>query len=508
MDRVRLAVYPFVGVLALLTVGARAHWFGGVSATGSVEANIVLYGRTAQGEQISVSIDHRNKILALQTTLGGTCDSGGHYQIGWSPNSPRILFAVTPVGVVARESTTHTNARGVASTITAMTVAHLRGQEIIGDARYQAVFHYPNHAVTRCDSGYVHWSVSPEASKMQTDQAPRFGGWAGYLWRGPVRTVSAEWSVPQITRDSSPGVAATWIAAEAPASGRFPKGEFIQVGLNEVVNEDEGDSAPPYYDYWAFWTNTAHGFHPLRLFTVSPGDRIVARLTLRDRRWIVSIRDSTSGLGASFLTSEDTAAAFSEAEWLQENPFANEYGDDEYMYPQLSRVVMRRLEVNSEVPAPGSLESQWMSEDGEYVGPSSVRHDAFSIGPVTLSRAGGRYLSISTRASRLLNDVTRSSSLSAVAAKPLSASSRGRLVEAWRATMTALRAYRWPRDVQPLITTHIGELGTLVRLTRAGAASARVRPLGSRWLAETQAATRTTRAIRRALHLPDRDPVS
>jgi hypothetical protein len=145
-----------------------------------------------------------------------------------------------------------------------------------------------------------------------------------------------------------------------------------------------------------------------------------------------------------------------------------------------------------------------MSEDGGILGPSAVHRDSFSLVPVTLSRAGRRYLEIADQANDGLSEVFATLSFSSLAVKPLSASSRRRVADAQATAITALRAYPWPRDVQRLITIHIGELRVLEALTRRSlvASGDRPAPLGLRWSGEDRAAALTSRAIRAALHLP------
>src|ERR1700722_9297559 len=78
-------------------------------------------------------------------------------------------------------------------------------------------------------------SSSDQSEPNRPAAVSLFGPFAGYVWHGRVRQVSAVMVVPRITDQSPPGTAGTWIGAEAPAVGStLLSSPFFQVGVNEM----------------------------------------------------------------------------------------------------------------------------------------------------------------------------------------------------------------------------------------------------------------------------------
>jgi hypothetical protein len=211
-----------------------------------------------------------------------------------------------------------------------------------------------------------------------------FGHMAGYVWVGQVSAVTASWSVPRITSEGE-AHASTWIGAQAP--GPPHRSPFIQVG----TLEDRSAAGHPRYA--AFWTDTRRGFHPEILFAVREGDAVSTALGLTGGHWRVSIADVTSGERSAFSTSEESAADFNLAEWLQEDP--SDTSGKTTPYPGLSPPVgMRALTVNGTGPSYDDMFAQWMSLPGHALAPTPLADDAFTISPRTVSGPGRRYLVI------------------------------------------------------------------------------------------------------------------
>jgi hypothetical protein len=197
---------------------------------------------------------------------------------------------------------------------------------------------------------------------------------AGYIWFGNTSSIQASWTVPRIMPRSPAGGAGTWIGAQGP--GTRLTGAFIQVGINETRY---ASSAGRQLDvYWAFWTDTAHHFLPINLFSVRPGDVLWASLAHRRGQWTVVIRDLSSGTGTVLTTRQEGRASFDWAEWEQED--VGLVGQP-FHYPRLSAVSFRRLEVNGGPPAVAGLYSSWMTRAHERVVPSAVRGDSFTLSP-------------------------------------------------------------------------------------------------------------------------------
>jgi hypothetical protein len=210
-----------------------------------------------------------------------------------------------------------------------------------------------------------------------------FGHMAGYVWVGHVTAVAGSWSVPRMSGRGE-AHASTWIGAQAPGLPR--RSPFIQVG----TLEDRQTSSTPAYA--AFWTDTRRGFHPQILFRVHAGDAVSTALSLTAGRWRVYLVDTTSGQRSSFSTSEEGAAGFSLAEWLQENP--SDTSGKTTRYPVLSSVRVHGLAVNGARPRYGDVFAQWMSLPGRDLAPTPLRDGAFTIGSGLVTAAGKRYLEI------------------------------------------------------------------------------------------------------------------
>lgn len=223
-------------------------------------------------------------------------------------------------------------------------------------------------------------ALLPQPSKrsQRTDQP--FGAYAGYRWRGRIASVEGSWTVPRIDPGSTPGLAGTWIAAQANGAGP----PFIQVGDSEL----RGDSryGAPENRYWAFWTDTKHEFHPQFLFRVEPGDALAGRLTLTRGRWTITLLDQTSGARSLVTAPDATHRSYDQAQWAQENE--REASGELAPYPSLSTAHFERIAVNSEVPTAGSLRSleySCMSIGTSVWVPSRLEAGGFTVRETSLA---------------------------------------------------------------------------------------------------------------------------
>ena len=516
IDWARVVAYPLVGAMALGTMAARFGWIDARAALArhvAVDPPVVLTGKTAEGQPISVSLDHAGVINALQTSLTGACSNGGTDQIGWSPNSPRIPFQRTAAGVVVKEFKRQKISAGIVVHRWAWTVAYVDRDSVSGDAQYYATYRWPNGRDVTCDSGPIHWTArrSGSAPAKSNTSTYSLGAWAGYAWLGHVRSVQATWMVPTIRAGSPAGVAASWIGAQAPTRppvvplpGRIParaaakwrdiseRIPFIQVGVIESRGWSSNERVSN--AYFAFWTDSVHGFQPISLFSVRAGDEISARLSLENKRWRVAILDTTSGAHEELDTKDEGLASFDQAEWNQENPESPPFGTDDYLYPQLSQIHMGGLAVNGAPPRPRDVYSTWMSEDGSYLAPSNLSGDGFTVHQASLSPTSRRYLTIAGQ----IDAATRAYIGDLGHAGP--ATARERLIGAFTKMAFELRKSSWPGDVQELTDRLIGQTRTLANLARNQADDSSA--LSPEWMSESFQVERTGRAIRSALDLP------
>ncbi|MGA2471698.1 MAG: G1 family glutamic endopeptidase [Solirubrobacteraceae bacterium] len=323
-----------------------------------------------------------------------------------------------------------------------------------------------------------------------------------------MTSVQGSWTVPAIRRGSRKGAfASTWIGAAAPPGDAGP---FIQIGTqdwNMSAADSVGYLGLTSYD-GAFWSDNVHHFHPQFLFTVYPGDRMSASLSLKGGRWRLSIVNRTLGESAHFSTSQEADAAFNEAEWLQEDPGGTK---KPVPYPRLSTVSFSRLAVNSAAPRYADLYSGWMSEDGTNWAPTPLRNDSFRLQRASVSAAGAQYLRIikpMDAASRKFFGLA--GAWTARTPRKQIAAETSTYAAVLRNTSSALRRSAWPSSVRQLV-------GLLAADQLANA---------SRWRAMTSLAPSRRAAavskllpvygnpdnhghlVRRALHIPEITPQS
>ena len=339
------------------------------------------------------------------------------------------------------------------------------------------------------------------ATITTTASVSTLGSFAGYVWKGPVNSVQASWSVPRVLGGPPGALAGTWIGARTP--GPNASAPFIQIGTNEGVDRSGGETGPsPAYS--AFWSDTVHGFHPQFLFFVLPGDSISASLHLTHGRWILAIVDHGLGAKASFTTEDETHGAFNEAQVLQED---TTYGGltNVVPYPRLSQVAFRRVSVNARVPRYADLYSQWMSENGVDLAPTPLTHDSFTFGPATITRAGARYLALASGEDRSsITFYAESQRWTSHTSRAQVASQAAALAAALATNTDGFANSKWPTPVHANIAVLIRDvrkeralLLTAPRVTRAGRRA---------WLAAVihfGGVGNTGHLIRRALHVPE-----
>jgi hypothetical protein len=221
-----------------------------------------------------------------------------------------------------------------------------------------------------------------------------FGPFAGYVWHGPVRQVSAVIVVPRIGNQSLPGTEGIWLRAAPPAPASTAlSAPFFQVGVNEM--RIQGTFARKYGRvadgdyYYAFWSSAKLGFHPRSLFPVTLGDPVRLSMTLGEGRWRIVAKDERSGTARSFTVSAGGGTYFNQAIWQQEDVSGSSYA--QLPYPDLSDPKFTNLEVNGAKPRARALHVSWMSADVRTFGPTPVRANSFLVQQVRLSAASLHY---------------------------------------------------------------------------------------------------------------------
>ena len=200
---------------------------------------------------------------------------------------------------------------------------------------------------------------------------------AGYNLDGtPLDEVSASWAVPSIATNSGGSTAGTWIAMRATGHGSTES--FVQVGIVERVRTTANPLA---HGYEAFWSSTQHQNTEQKLFSVSPGNTIVARLTRGVAGVTVTISDATTGSHAQVTAPTDPTLVFTSASWLQEDPSS---GCNEGAYPNTSSVTFDDVAVNGEAPALTERDASIMfTPNNVILAPTPLVKDAFTVAPPT-----------------------------------------------------------------------------------------------------------------------------
>jgi hypothetical protein len=203
---------------------------------------------------------------------------------------------------------------------------------------------------------------------------------AGYRWFGSVASVSAKWTVPRLSKNAV-GTASDWIAAQSVGNG----GPFIQIGVTEQRYIPTGllnrhlPAAAYQPSYTAFWSDTAHGYHPVYIGGVLPGDAVRAALRLVDGRWRMHLVDRHTLLNYNHSTRQEAQSTPHAAEWVQEDVAYDR--DRLFPYPRLSAFTFGDLKVNGHEPSAKELFPDAMPARSRLIlAPGRVAADQFTIG--------------------------------------------------------------------------------------------------------------------------------
>jgi hypothetical protein len=194
-------------------------------------------------------------------------------------------------------------------------------------------------------------------------------GFGGYVEKAPVTSISAQWRVPTILRDSADGSAATWIGVQGPDSA------FIQVGTEE--NKEKGNFES---QYQVFWSDTVENFHPHAVMTVSAGDLIGASLVHLGTKWHIQVEDLTTREVGPVLIGYSNKLTFDAGEWIQEDPVEDPTSGFDATYPSLSNVTFQKLRLNGHPPHLTFNDASALSTlAGRSYVPSTIDHDGFVL---------------------------------------------------------------------------------------------------------------------------------
>jgi hypothetical protein len=159
---------------------------------------------------------------------------------------------------------------------------------------------------------------------------------------------------------------------------------FLQIGVNEGRDGDGTPAQPglPPADrsaeLVAFWSDTAHHFHPVYLGGgLEAGDVVHVSLRYTRGRWWLRIRDPASALNRSFATRQERGPMM-QAEWLQEDVINGATGRP-FRYPRLSPITVGDLEVDGAPPSAPRLFAQRFALVQPPVGVSAIRDDTFTL---------------------------------------------------------------------------------------------------------------------------------
>jgi peptidase A4-like protein len=174
------------------------------------------------------------------------------------------------------------------------------------------------------DAWYVIGNDHPDGRRQQpaeieTDPDPGLdippgqgtsSNWAGYAARGGSFTsISATWTVPEVSLDSPFGADAAWVGI-----GGLRTRDLIQAGTQQFVT----GSGSVTYQAWV--EKLPAPAQPVPL-TVLPGQTVSVSLDYQGNdEWLITL--SNLSTGQSLVRTEQYSSSLNSAEWIEEAPFA------------------------------------------------------------------------------------------------------------------------------------------------------------------------------------------
>lgn len=322
-----------------------------------------------------------------------------------------------------------------------------------------------------------------------TDYWPETG-FGGYWTSVRVFQISAQLTVPSVEARSSVGAASTWIGAQSTDGP-----PFVQVGI--VEEKPSGRDA----SYQLFWSDPDVGYLAQPMGAVAPGDLVAVSMRHDPGGWRFTFKDKTTGTSATKSITYGAIGAFTQAEWVQEDPAPATVAANDVPYPKLSTVTFSHLLVNARPPTLKLRDSESLMtfDKGDYV-PTPVSGDAFSL--VRPTGAGLRYLvfagSIDAVASRLDALLV----LWRHVPQPFRVAAATDLVGAYYRFDARLASRTWPQGARHAIVALIHQDAVVAGAIRRWIASGL--SIGGPYYARMVRATRSraSRRVRTALGLP------
>jgi hypothetical protein len=165
-------------------------------------------------------------------------------------------------------------------------------------------------------SSYGSSGAQPSGSNPVSLKSRRWAGYAGVsnllLRQSEVTAVAGSWVVPEVALTESDTYSSVWVGI-----GGFGEGSLIQTGT-------EQECIGGLFNYYAWYEFLPNRAVRIQNFTVTPGDKIVASITLtspNENVWTVTI--SNLARGESFLEDFVYNSSKLSAEWVVEAPSLN-----------------------------------------------------------------------------------------------------------------------------------------------------------------------------------------
>ncbi len=219
-------------------------------------------------------------------------------------------------------------------------------------------------------------AASSSSNRSATSPIPLSNpnGFGGYVWRGQVTAVGAQWRVPSVSASAAIGWSGTWIGVQ----GR--SGQFIQLGTYSNQAPGLAGTGP---QYGVFYSDTTAGFRALTITRLSrPGDRIAFAMHETSTGWALDVHDLTAGWAKHLDVPYRPGGTYNLAEWIQEDPSEALSSGTNAPYAVTSVVSVDHLAVDGRPPHLSYLDaSALLTSNGVYLVPTAEVDDGFTLAP-------------------------------------------------------------------------------------------------------------------------------
>jgi hypothetical protein len=178
------------------------------------------------------------------------------------------------------------------------------------------------------------------------------------------------------------------------------------------------------------------------------------------------IVDLTSGANDSFVTRDESAAAFNNAQWLQEDE-TDLRTSRPLPYPQLAPTRFVNFIVNGSAPQPDTLSPRWMSlPSNEALGPRRTG-DSFIVRRMQLSADAEQFLLLAVPYNAAVKTFRRElRQWNASTPVRRTRIETARVAAATRVFISGLTSVRWTRSAESLVSQLIHALRERVIVTQ------------------------------------------